>query len=81
MTIHEVMEYGPVIFGSEDTDTLITINGAYLNWWAGDYQGNYQNTDCRYLSHEGGLYGLDITEAIRKAEEYFQEMLAEEDAD
>jgi hypothetical protein len=56
MTIHEVMGYGPVVFGDQETDTLITINGSYLNWWAGDFRGMYQNTDCRSLSHEGGLY-------------------------
>lgn len=76
MTIHEVMEYGPVIYDHEETDTLITINGSYLNWWAGDYQGSYQNTDCRSLNHEGGLYGLDITQAMREARNYFEDMMA-----
>ena len=33
VTIQDVMEYGPILFNDPDSDVLITINGAYLNWW------------------------------------------------
>ena len=72
--IHDVLEYGPVVFNDSETDTLVTINGSYLNWWLGDYAGSYRCTDCR----QDGLYGLDITEAMSDAEAYYNDVLAEE---
>ena len=77
-TIHDVMEYGPILFNDPDSDVLITINGAYLNWWAGDYSGNYECRDCRPQGRQDGLYGYDITHAMRKAEDYFIDAMAEE---
>jgi len=40
-SIHDVLEYGPVVFSDSDTDTLVSINGSYLNCWACDYAGSY----------------------------------------
>jgi hypothetical protein len=77
-SIHDVLEYGPVVFSEAETDTLITINGSYLNWWAGDYSGSYECTDCRALGREDGLYGLDITQAMSQAQDYYNNVLAEE---
>tara|TARA_R100000152_G_C6748353_1_gene171960 strand:+ start:60 stop:446 length:387 start_codon:yes stop_codon:yes gene_type:complete len=31
--IYEVMEYGPIVFSDKDYGVLITVNGAYFNWW------------------------------------------------
>ena len=76
--IHDVLEYGPVVFNDSETDTLVTINGSYLNWWAGDYSGSYECTDCRALDRQDGLYGLDITHAMREAEDYFNDVMTEE---
>ena len=77
-SIHDLLEYGPIVFNDPETDTLITINGSYLNWWAGDYGGSYECTDCRALDRQDGLYGLDITETMRGAEAYYNDVLAEE---
>tara|TARA_Y100001938_G_C8002358_1_gene385415 strand:- start:254 stop:637 length:384 start_codon:yes stop_codon:yes gene_type:complete len=31
--IYEVMEYGPIVFSDSEYGVLITVNGAYFNWW------------------------------------------------
>ena len=31
--IYEVMEYGSIVFSNEEYGVLITVNGAYFNWW------------------------------------------------
>ena len=77
-TIYDVLVYGPIIFHHPETDTLITINGSYLNKWQGDNEGHYDCTDCRSLERMDSLCDLDITEAMREAEDYFNAMMAEE---
>ena len=31
--IYEVMEYGSIVFSNVEYGVLITVNGAYFNWW------------------------------------------------
>ena len=77
MNIHEVMEYGYIVASNEDLDILITVNGAYYNIWAGNFAGDYTNTDCRATGFDGGLYGQDFVKVADKAKEILEEILSE----
>lgn len=79
MNIHEVLEYGYIVASNEELDILITVNGAYYNIWAGDYSGNYTNTDCRATGFDGGLYGQDIVKVTEKAEKILEEIVNGDD--
>lgn len=68
--IHEVLEYGPIVFSSEEYGVIITINGSYLNWWI-ERNGGWENTDCR--SGHPDLYTLTVSEAMDAAERWFME--------
>lgn len=79
MNIHELLGYGPVVAGAEDLGVLVTVNGAYLNLWAGDGE-RFENTDCRHLpSRTGGrdLREVPVGEAMDLAAAWIHE-LAEE---
>lgn len=41
-SIHEVLEYGPIVANDEELDILITVNGAYYNIWCGNGEGFYK---------------------------------------
>ena len=77
MNIHEVMEYGYIVASSEELDILITVNGAYYNIWAGNYNGKYTNTDCRATDFDG-LYGQDMVKVTDKAQQILEEILNED---
>ena len=77
MNIHEVMEYGYIVASDEELDILVTVNGAYYNIWAGNYNGNYTNTDCRATGFDGGLYGQDMVKVTDKAQQILEEVLSE----
>ena len=79
MNIHEVMEQGYIVASNEDLDILVTVNGAYYNIWAGDYSGNYTNTDCRATGFDGGLYGQDMVKVTDCAEKILEEVLGEDE--
>ena len=71
MNIHEVLEFGPIVFSDPRTDTLITINSAYLNWWAGRFQGSYVNVDVR--SRQPYLCTLSMSRAQDLAKAWYDE--------
>ena len=48
---------------------VLTLTGGYVN---------YECADCRSQGRQDGLYGYDITQAMRKAEDYFIDVMAEE---
>jgi hypothetical protein len=55
--INEIVStYGPIVYASEECESLISINGCYLNWWIPTVEkdGNgltlYKNTNCRSCS-------------------------------
>jgi len=72
MNIHEVFGYGPIVFTSEDAGIIITINGAYLNWWVERHDG-WHNLDCR--SGHPDLYNLTVSKAMDLAESWFNEVV------
>jgi len=77
--IHQVLEYGSIVASNDDLDILITANGAYYNFWCGDYSGKYNCTDCRYIDlGMDGLYGADMVKIIEGAEKYLEDALAED---
>lgn len=79
-TVHQVMEYGPIVASNDELDILITVNGSYFNFWAGDFNGNYTNTDCRSIDRGiNGIHGVSITELMDEAEQYIEDALSELD--
>ena len=79
-SIYEVFEYGAIVYANEEYDVLITVNGAYYNWWNGDGNGGYVCSDCLYgnfgsETSNAGLYALDeTTQLLRildRAEKWF----------
>lgn len=66
MNIHEVLQYGPICASDEELDWLVTLNGAYANLWVGNFEGDYQNTDC--MSGHDDLYKLTGAQMIDRAE-------------
>lgn len=79
-SIHEVLEYGPIVANDEELDILITVNGAYYNIWCGNGEGFYNNTDVRALNSGGqGLYGMDIVKVMDKAKEILEEITKGDD--
>jgi hypothetical protein len=75
MNIHEVFEYGPIVFADEDTGVLITVNGAYLNWWNPSGHNDWINVDCRSFSSHNDLYKLQVIEAMDLARQWFEDEL------
>lgn len=73
MNLHEVLGYGPICASNEELDCFVTINGAYLNFWAGRGNGEYENTDCR--SGHNDLYNLTGAEMIELAEKALDDWL------
>jgi hypothetical protein len=80
-SIHEVIEYGYIVANNEDSDILITVNGAYYNIWCGDYSGKYQNTDCHATDFDNGLYGQDMVKVVERAEAILEELVSGEEED
>lgn len=84
MSIHELLEYGPIVAHDEDFDILVTVNGAYFNFWVGDRDGNYTNTEAfavdgrvkRDNERSNGLYGLQIVDVMDAAKDLLAEILA-----
>jgi hypothetical protein len=75
LNIHEVLEFGSVAFSDPVSDTLITINSAYLNWWSGEFQGAYTNTAVRRRSPSERH--LTVSEARELARSWFEETRAQ----
>jgi|GEM_PF-3597167 len=71
--LFEVMHHGPIVLADEDSGVLITINGAYLNWWNSDSKGLYDCADCR--SGHDDLYILTVSKAMDIAKEWFDEVM------
>ena len=77
-TIEEVLEYGPICAADMELGFIVTINGAYVNFWTqarllkddyGYYPGKnspgglWENTDCYSLGKgSDGLYGITAAE-------------------
>ena len=76
MNIHEVIEYGPVVFTDEELDVLVTVNGAYFNWWNGNGEGDYHCSTCRY-NGSGDLYTQTVSETMDLAKAWYNEEIAE----
>lgn len=74
-TAFEVVGYGPIVFADEELGVLITINGAYLNWWNSDGKGGFVNVDCR--SGHPDLYTLTVATAMDLAKAWFEEAVNE----
>lgn len=86
MTIHELLEYGPIVAHDEELDLLVTVNGAYFNLWVGDTTGNYTNTEAfatlgrlPEVPGASGLWGQNMTEVMDAAELLLDEILSEGD--
>ena len=62
LNLEEVLEYGPICAVDSELGILVTVNGAYLNYW--NYAGKashsmggvWTNTDCAALGK--GMEGL-----------------------
>ena len=78
-TLYDALEYGPIVAGDSEVDCFVTVNGAYLNFWAGDGQGGYANTDCRAMPKD--LYKTTGAEMLDLAQEYLKDALREDDED
>ena len=79
MNIHEVLEYGAIVYSDPDVDALITANGSYLNYWVGTASGEYECTECR--SSDDDLYALNIVDVTNLAQAWFEELSNEAYAD
>ena len=71
-SIFEVLEMGLVGAGSEELGYLITINGAYLNFWGSRGEGRWENTDCRYCHKD--LYQKTAAEAWDECKKWAKEI-------
>lgn len=74
MTLHEALEYGPIVANDEELDCFITANQAYLNFWAGNGEGEYTNTTCRYVDKEDGQDRVPMDELQERAEKWMEEV-------
>lgn len=81
MKIHQVLEYGPIVASDEEADSLITINGSYLNLWVSDGDGGYDNVDCRTWhlnrhpdNEDSTLYNSYVAEVMDLAEAWLKEL-------
>ncbi len=79
-TLQEVLGYGPIVWPSFESDeehasfgSIITINGAYLNWWNPNAGGTWTNVECRHVGDDD-LYTLTVSKAIDKAAEWATEV-------
>ena len=84
--IFDVMEYGPIVFSDEDYGVLITVNGAYFNWWNSNGKGGWVCVECMASSFgsetsSSGLYAMDSSTQFltiqNRAQEWFERVLAE----
>lgn len=76
MSVHEVLEYGPIVAHDEGRGLLVTVNGAYLNLWIESGDG-FENTACRHLqSRTGGrdLREVSVAKAIELAEQWIEDV-------
>lgn len=87
---YDVLRYGPIVYPSfndveearELADVgnpfIITINGAYLNLWAGnDGFYGWQSIECRYVGDNVGNWSLNrITE---KAKAFYDDFIEQEE--
>ena len=90
-TLHELLGYGSIVAHDEDTDTLLTVNGAYYNLWAPNGNGEWTNVECYDLESRvnnrtdgswNGLYGIDMAKVITTADDLLESILHEsEDED
>lgn len=72
MTLLEVIEYGPIVAVHPEFESLVTINGAYLNWWNHLGDGKYVNTECR--SGHPDLYTLTVAKAMDLAKKWIEDV-------
>ena len=83
LNVFEMLDYGPIVAKNEELGLLVTVNGSYLNLWVLqelDSDGTtFQNTDCRNLSADNGLYGLEIVELMDRAEKWLKEISEEQE--
>lgn len=78
LTVHEVLEYGPIMCSDADFGILITANGAYFNIWNATGKGTYVCSDCVATNLEHGLYGVDAAKLLDKAKNVLTELLNSE---
>lgn len=71
LSLHEVIEYGPIVFSDDDLGVLIGCNGAYLNWFNQIGPGKYDNSTCRARNKD--LYESTVADVIDEAKEWFDD--------
>lgn len=81
MNIHEVIALGPIVASDEEAETIIGINGSYLNLFVRHSNGDYENVDCRTWkvprhpdNEESTLYNTTVSEAMDLAEAWLKEL-------
>lgn len=79
MTLLELVEnYGPIVYANSELGIIIQRNGAYLNWGVEGRNG-WSHVECRAV--DTNSYGTTLAEAMNSAEEWFKEVMREQDED
>jgi len=74
LTLSEIMEYGSVVYYSEELCSVITINGSYLNGFTDLGNGQFSSwNDCRY--REEDLYKTTVAQAMDAAEAWCKDII------
>lgn len=79
MTLFEMISFGPVVAGNEELGLYVTVNGSYFNLWVQRGDNDFENTDCRALSSENGLYSITAAEAIERGERALRDWIRGDD--
>jgi hypothetical protein len=72
MNIHEVLEYGAIVYSDQDVDVLITANGSSLNYWTTTSSGEYECTESRIFEED--LFSLSLADVTSIAQSWFDEV-------
>lgn len=76
-TLSEVLEYGPIVYHSEELNSVVGINGSYLNGFSDMGDGYFVGwNDCRYRDKD--LYQTTVAEAMDAAEQWCRDIIEEE---
>ena len=78
LSITQVISLGPIVFSDEDTGVLIGVTGLDLNWYSPRGHGKYEKTSSKPHNRSGGLYKLNISDAMDLAEEWFVSVTKED---
>ena len=74
--VEHIIEYGPIIYASEDGKTAYSVNGSFLNRWRRNLTNDrlavrWENDDCRPMPQD--LYETTVAKAMDLAEAWHKQ--------